>query len=69
MADAHDLGYGRHGQAALVGGSDGVIALPAEIIASPLQGFLALRVALGKGRETFAGIGSLALWSGDALIV
>lgn len=69
MADAHDLGDGRHRQAVAVGDSDGFVTLPAQIIAGSLQGFLALHVALGKGRQVLASIGSLAFGSGDALIV
>lgn len=69
MADAENLGDGRHGQAALVGGSDGLVTLLAEVVARPLQGFLAPGIALGEGRQALASIGGLAFRSGDPLIV
>jgi hypothetical protein len=69
VAHAHDLRDGLHGEAVVVGGSDGLIALAAQVFACLVEyGFL-LGVALGKGCESGLGFGCLAFWSGDPRIV
>ncbi len=69
MAHAHNLGDGLHGQATLIGRSDGFVSLLAERFASLLQGRFALGVVLGEGGQMGSGLGSMAFGAGDPGIV
>jgi hypothetical protein len=69
VADAQNLGNGRHGQAVTVGSADGFIALLPHVFVGLLQGGFTLGVVLGKGRQAGSGFGGLAFGSGDLKIV
>jgi hypothetical protein len=69
VAHAHHLGDGLHGQPVGVGGTDRLVALLPQCIASLVKGLLTLGVVLGEGREAGSGLGGLAFRSGDSRIV